>query len=107
MLNLYTGCMNQFLQDHCQHRNIITTEQAGGKKKVWGCLEQILINKTILEEITENRRSLITTWLDYQETFDSVRHKWLIKGLKLAKVPEKITTAIKTLMKKWSTNVNM
>ena len=43
----------------------------------------------------------------YQKAFDSVPHKWLIKALELAKVPERIITAIKTLMKKWSTNVNI
>ena len=31
MLKLYTSCINQFLQDHCE-TNKITTEQAGGKK---------------------------------------------------------------------------
>ena len=46
--------MNQFLQDHCQCNYVVTTEQAGGKKEVWGCLEQLLINKTVLEEVTEN-----------------------------------------------------
>ena len=66
-----------------------------------------MVNKTILEEVTENRRSLITTGLDYQKAFDSVPHKWLLKALELGKVPERIITAIKTLMKKWSTNVNI
>ena len=46
-------------------------------------------------------------WLDYQEAFDSVPHKWLITALELAKVPKKIITAIKILMQKWSTNVNI
>ena len=76
MLKLYTGCINQFLQDHCKHSNIITAEQ----KEVWGCLEQLMINKTILEEVTKNRCSLITMWLDYQKPFDNVLHKWLIKA---------------------------
>ena len=107
MLKLYTGCINQFLQDHYKSSNIITAERAGRKKEVWRCLEQLMINKTILEEVTENRRSLITMWLDYQKVFDSVPHKWLIKALELEKVPERIITAIKTLMKKWSTNVNI
>ena len=74
---------------------------------MWGCLEQLLINKTILKEVTENCCSLITMWLDYQKAFDSVLHKWLIKAVELAKVPERIIIAIKTLMKKWSTNVNI
>ena len=66
-----------------------------------------MINKTILEELTENRRSLIKMWLDYQKAFDSVPHEWLIKALELAKIPERIKTPIKTLMKKWSTNGNI
>ena len=107
MLKLYTGCINQFLQDHCQRSNITTAGQSGGKKEVWGYLEQLLINKTILEEVTENRRSIITMWLGYQKALDSLPHKWLIKALELVKVPEKIITAIKNLMKKWSTNVNI
>ena len=75
MLKLYTDCINQFLQDHSKRSNIITAEQAGGKKEVWGCLEQLMMNKTILEEVIKNRRSLVTVWLDYQKAFDSVPYR--------------------------------
>ena len=34
MLKLYIGCINQFLQDHCQCSSITTAEQARGKKEV-------------------------------------------------------------------------
>ena len=56
---------------------------------MWGCFEQLFVNKIIFEEVNENRHSLITMWLDYQRAFDSVSHKWLIKDLEPAKVPEK------------------
>ena len=82
------------MQGHCQRSNIITTENEGRKKKVCGCFEQLLINKTTLGEFTENRHSLIIMWVGYQKGCDSVPHKLLIK------VIEKIITAIKTLMKK-------
>ena len=62
---LYTNCINQFLQDHCDSNKIVTDEQAGGKKEVWECLEQLIINMTILGQVKKNRRSLITIWLDY------------------------------------------
>ena len=89
ILKLYTGCINQFFQKNCQHNNIRTTEQAGGKNEVWGCFEQLFVNKRILEEITENRYSLITKWLDYPRAFDSLPHKWLINALEPANIPEK------------------
>ena len=58
MLKLHTSCMNQLLQHHCNINSIITTKQAGGKKDVCGCLEQLLIIKTILEE---NEKPLLTS----------------------------------------------
>ena len=107
MLKLYTSCINKFIQHHCVTNNIVTTEQAGGKKDVWGCLEQLLINKTVIDEVKSKRRSLITMWLDYQKAFDSIPHKWLIKALKLSKVPPILIKAIEHLITKWSTNVHL
>ena len=107
MYKLYTGCINTFLQDHCEDNGIVTTEQAGGKKEVWGCLEQLLINKTILEEVSKHRRDLVVIWLDYQKAFDSIPHSWLIEALRLAKIPEKIIDAIDALTKCWSTNLHL
>ena len=104
-LKLYTSCINEFLQDHCDSNKIITNEQAGDRKEVWGCLEQLIINETILDQVKENRRSLITIWLDYKKALDSVPHEWLFTALKLTKVPKKIIEAIRTLSKQWSTNL--
>ena len=97
--------IDEFLQDHCDSNKIITNEQAGDRKEVWGCLEQLIINETILDQVKENRRSLITIWLDYKKALDSVPHEWLFTALKLTKVPKKIIEAIRTLSKQWSTNL--
>ena len=107
MLKVHTSCINEFLQDHCEINKIITTEQAGGKKDVWSCLEQFIINKMILDEVIKHKRSVVMAWLDYQKAFDSVPHKWLLIALKLAKVPPLRTSAIETLIPKWSTNVHL
>ena len=50
MYKLNTSCLNLFKQDHCESNEIVTDEQAGGKKGVWGCAEQ-LINKAVLNEV--------------------------------------------------------
>ena len=60
MYKLYTGILNQFLEDHCESNSIITVEQAGGKKGSWGCTDQLLINKMILDEVRKHRRSIFT-----------------------------------------------
>ena len=82
----YTSCLNSFLEHHCRINNIITVEQAGGKKGIWGTTEQLLINKNILKEAKTLKRNIYTVWLDYQKAFDSVTYEWLLRSLKLAKV---------------------
>ena len=71
------------------------------KKGTWGTTEQLLINKSILKEVKNSRRNLVT--VDYRKAFDSIRHSWLLQALKLAKVPGIIINAIRNLTKTWST----
>ena len=104
---LFTSCLNLFLTDHVQSNNIITPEQAGGKRGAWGTTEQLLVNKNIMKEVKSLRRSLTTVWLDYKKAFDSVPHSWLIYALKLAKVPLDIINAISNLTNCWYTILNL
>ena len=107
MCKIYTSCLNSFLYDHCHHHKTITSEQAAGKKGVWGCTEQLLINKSIMSEVRNKKRNLITIWLDYKKAFDSVPHEWLIKSLHLAKLPEDLIRAIEHLTSQWSTVLHL
>ena len=96
-----------FIQDHCESNNIITDEQAGGKRGVWGCSEQLLINKAVLKETKQQKRNLVTAWLDYAKAFDSIPHSWLFLALRLAKIPEYIIKSIENLSKHWNTIVTL
>ena len=98
MYKVYTAILVEFIMEHCEENNIITEKQAAGKRGSWGCTDQLLINKMIYDEVTSNRRNLVTVWLDYKKAFDSVPHNWLIRILEMAKVPEKIILAIRQLM---------
>ena len=104
---LFTGILNSFLVDHCTTNNIITIEQTGGKPGSWGCTDQLLINKMILDEVKKNRRNLYMMWFDYKKAFDSVPHDWIIKALKLAKVPDEIVKTVMNLMETWSTQLSL
>ena len=104
---LFTGIVYTFFEDHCVSNNIITMEQSGGKKGSWGCTDQLLINKMVLEEVTTHRRNLFNMWFDYKKAFDMIAHDWLIKALELAKLPAKLINIVKMLMQKWSVIVSL
>ena len=65
----------------------------------------MLITKTVLNEVRSNRRNLITIWLDYQKTSDSVPYSRINESLRHARVPNLMINAIKSLTKTWTTNV--
>ena len=106
MYKIYASFLNTFLSDHCYKNQIISPEQAAGKKGI-GCTEQQLINKAIMTEVRKKRRNLITIWLDYKKAFDSVPHEWLIYALKLAKVPPQLVSSKEHLLTQWCTIVHL
>ena len=107
MLKIYTALIAYFLDEHCRVNDIIALNQTGGRKRSWGHIDQLLINKTIAEEVVSNRRNLISIYLDYKKAFDSVLHSWIIESLKLAKVNPVIIAAIEELTKNWSTRLKL
>ena len=107
MYKIYTGILNVFLEDHCSTNDIITLEQAGGKKGSWGCSDQLLINKLVLDEVRKYRRNLFCMWFDYRKAFDSIPHTWLFEALTLAKIPQTVIEAIKRLAEQWKTEISL
>ena len=107
MFKLYAAIIGNFLDNHCQQNNVITLHQAGGKKDTWGYIDQLLINRTITEEVKNNRRNLMSVWLDYRKAFDSIPHTWITECLKLAKVNPVLVSAIETLTRNWSTKLRL
>ena len=46
---VYTSLLVHIIQDHCVSNNIIAPTQGGGKPGTWGCVDQLLINKHIIQ----------------------------------------------------------
>ena len=62
--------------------------QAGFRKKR-GCRDNILILRTIYDEMLEVGKTLFATYIDYSAAFDSVSHKFLDEALKAAGASDK------------------
>ena len=107
LLKTYTGTIVQLIEEHLTENSIICSEQAGAKKGSWGCIDQLMINKVVTDEVLKGCRNLSMMWLDYKKGYDSVPHAWILESLRLAKIPENIIQAIEELISSWKTELNI
>ena len=85
--------------------SILPQEQQGCKRNSYGCKDQLLINKMILENYRKKNRNLRTAWIDYKKAFNSVPHEWILKAIELYKISPIISNFLKTSMTKWQTRL--
>ena len=107
MYKILTSIITERTYNFSENNNILPTEQKGCKRGSYGCKDQLLINKMLLENSCYSRKNLRTGWIDYRKAFDSVPHSWLLRVLELYKVSPTITNFLKISMTKWKTNLHL
>ena len=80
-------------------------EQKGCKKGSYGCKDQLLIDKMILEHCRKMKRNLSTAWIDYTKVFDSVPHSWILKTMQMYKVSPTLINFLSHSMGTWKTTM--
>jgi hypothetical protein len=53
------------------------------------CIAQLLISKAILQKCKSKKKNICMAWRDYQKTFDSMPHSWIIRSLELIVITKK------------------
>ena len=66
-------------------------DQKGCKQGSVGCIDNLLMDKAILEDAQFNRKNITCPWVDVKKAFDSVSHKWLELCLEHHGLPAKLT----------------
>ena len=99
LTSIITERMYTFLEEN----SILPQEQKGCKRNSYGCKDQLLINKMILENCRKKSRNLSTAWIDPKKAFDSVPHEWILKAIELYKIFPIISYFLRTSMTKWQT----
>ena len=102
---ILTSILSDSIYKHLEENNLYPIEQKGCKKYSYGCKDQLLINKMILEDSSNNNKNLSTAWVDYQKAFDSVPHSWIITCLQECNIHSNICNFLKFCMSKWSTSL--
>ena len=100
-----TSILSDRILAHLEMHDLLPTEQKGCKKGSYGCKDQLLINKMILEDCSNHKKNLSASWIDYRKAFDSVPHSWIVKALEIYNINPKIINFLTWSMKEWKTTM--
>ena len=107
MYKILTSIITERTYTFLDQNNLLPAEQKGCRKGSYGCKDQLLINKAILEEAKSKKKNLSTAWIDYKKAFDSVPHTWIEKCLEIYRVCPTTIKFIVQSMKNWKTTLNL
>ena len=105
MYKILTSIVTERTYNFLDTNNILPSEQKDCKKGSYGCKDQLLINKMLLENSCTCHRNLSATWIDYRKAFGSVPHTWIWKVLQIYKISPTIINFLTVSMKEWKTNL--
>ena len=102
---LITSVLTDRMYTFLDRNHILPNEQKGCKRNSYGCKDQLLIDRMILENCRTRSKNLSTAWIDYRKAFDSVPHDWILKSLDLYKISPVISNFLKGAMRGWKTQL--
>ena len=107
LYELITSVIDHLLEIHDDKNNLMQIDQRGGKAKSMGCVDNLIIDKMILEDAHFNKKNLSCSWIDVKKAFDAVSHEWITKALEIRGVNADLIHLIKTIMKAWNINLEV
>ena len=104
---LLTSILTERTYTFIESNDLFPIEQKGCKRGSYGCKDQLLINRMIIENCKNRHRNLSMAWIDYRKAFDSVPHDWIVKALELYKISPVIINFLRANMSFWKTNLTL
>ena len=102
MWKLLTGMISNALYDFMESSGKLPIEQKGCRRKSRGTKDQLLIDKTVLNDCRKRHTNLGMAWIDYKKAYDMVPHSWILESLELARVAKNVVEFISRSMKGWN-----
>ena len=81
--------------------------QLGAVEGVLGTVDQLIIDRCIMEEVKEYHRNLAVAFYDYKKAYDKVHHDWMLRVYEWVGIPKEIIQLLKNLMSKWKTKLEI
>ena len=97
MYKLTTSVTLPIIDNHLKHLEFLQRGQREAKEGISGCVDNLLINKLVLEDVKEKRRNMACAWVDVRKAYDSVDYNVLEKVLEIHRFPKTLILIIMKL----------
>ena len=104
---LFSGLLGGYMRTHAENNEIWDEGQLGATEDVLGTVDQLLVDKCIVDEVREHKRNLAVAFYDYRKAYDRVHHDWMLMVYKWMGVPEKVLGLIRVMLGRWKTRLEV
>jgi len=106
MWKLLTGIISTAMYSYLESNDRLPAEQKGCRKESRGTKDQLLIDKTVMNDCRKRHTNLAMAWVDYKKAYDMIPHSWIIESLEFTNVADNVIKFIKRSMKSWNVNLS-
>ena len=97
---ILTGLVVKYMRKHIAVNKIWDEGQLGAVEGILSTVDQLIIDRCIMEEVKQHHRNLPVAFYDYKKACDKVHHDWMIRVYEWIGIPRSVTKLIKELMRK-------
>ena len=105
MYKILTSILTEYAYSFLIDIGLFPDEQKGCKHGSYGCKDQLLINKMILENCHNRNTNLSIEWINCKKAFDSAPHSWIEKCLETFKISPVLRNFLSHSMRMWKTTL--
>ena len=98
MWKLLIGVIAEEMYNYLEREKIYPEEQKGSKRGSRGTKDQLLIDKTVLEDCKKRHTNLSIAWIDYRKAYGLVPHNWINEYMEMFGIAENLRTFLQKSM---------
>ena len=99
--------MSERSYNHILTKNILPGAQKGCTRNSYGCKDELLLNKAIIEDCKRKRKNLDAAWTDNKKANDSVPHSLILKTMSIYKLNNQMVNFVEKSMKRWNATMHL
>ena len=104
---IMAGVVAKYMREHTMENEIWDEGQLGAVEGALGPVNQLIIERCIMEEMNQYHRNLAVAFYDYKKAYDKFHHDWMLRVYQWIGVPDEVVKLISNLMELWKTRLEI